>query len=56
MWVANFAITMTFPMLLAGIGLGGAYSIYAACALISFFFVLKYVKETKGLELEEMQG
>lgn len=56
MWVANFAITMTFPMLLAGIGLGGAYSIYAVCALISFFFVLKYVKETKGVELEDMQG
>ena len=56
MWVANFVITMTFPMLLTGIGLGGAYSIYAVCALISFFFVLKYVSETKGLELEEMQG
>ncbi len=56
MWVANFAITMTFPMLLTGIGLGGAYSIYAVCALISFVFVLKYVKETKGIELEDMQG
>ncbi len=56
MWVANFIITMTFPMLLAGIGLGGAYSIYAACALISFFFVIKFVKETKGKELEAMQG
>ena len=56
MWGANFIITMTFPMLLTGIGLGGAYSIYAVCALISFFFVLKFIKETKGLELEEMQG
>ncbi len=56
MWVANFIITMTFPMLLAGSGLGGAYSIYAACALISFFFVIKFVKETKGKELEAMQG
>ena len=56
MWVSNFIITMTFPMLLKGIGLGGAYSIYALFALISFFFVWKYVNETKGLELEEMQG
>ena len=56
MWGANFIVTVTFPMLLAGIGLGGAYSIYAVCALISLFFVLKFVKETKGLELEEMQG
>jgi len=56
MWMANFAVTSTFPLLLAGIGLGGAYSIYAFCALLSLFFVLKFVSETKGLELEEMQG
>jgi SP family sugar:H+ symporter-like MFS transporter len=56
MWMANFAVTSTFPLLLGGIGLGGAYSIYAFCALISLFFVLKFVKETKGIELEDMQG
>jgi len=56
MWVSNFAITITFPMMLSGIGLGGAYSVYAVCALISFFLVWKCVSETKGKELEEMQG
>lgn len=56
MWVSNFAITITFPMLLAGIGLGGAYFIYAAFAMISLVFVLRFVRETKGLELEEMKG
>jgi len=55
-WLANFAITMTFPMLLGGIGLGGAYGLYALCALISVFFVLRFVHETKGMELEQMQG
>jgi SP family sugar:H+ symporter-like MFS transporter len=56
LWVTNFCITMTFPMMLTGIGLGGAYSIYAAFALISFFFVLKFTHETKGRELESMEG
>ena len=55
-WIANFGITMTFPMLLTGIGLGGAYFIYAGCALVSFFFVIKCVHETKGIELEAMKG
>lgn len=55
-WIANFGITMTFPMMLGGIGLGGAYLIYAACAFISWFFVLKSVHETKGIELEDMKG
>jgi MFS transporter, SP family, sugar:H+ symporter len=55
-WLSNFGITMTFPMLLSGIGLGGAYGLYAACAIISIFFILKFVHETKGKELEEMTG
>ena len=55
-WLANFLVTITFPMLLVGIGLAGAYSIYAVCALISIFFIVKFVKETKGKELEEMEG
>ena len=55
-WLANFLITITFPMLLVGIGLAGAYSIYAVCAFISIFFIIKFVKETKGKELEEMEG
>jgi len=53
-WGANFTVTMTFPLLLAGIGLGGAYGLYASFALISFFIVKAIVRETKGLSLEEM--
>lgn len=55
-WGANFAITMTFPIMLAGIGLAAAYGIYAAFAALSALFVLKLVHETKGLELEDMKG
>jgi len=55
-WLTNFAITFTFPIFLAGIGLAAAYSIYAAFALISVFFVAIAVKETKGKELEDMVG
>lgn len=53
-WVANFAITMTFPIMLASIGLTGAYGFYALCALISALFVARFVRETNGKELEEM--
>ncbi|CBA15709.1 sugar porter family MFS transporter [Xanthomonas albilineans] len=55
-WTSNFAITVTFPVLLGSIGLAGAYGIYTVAALLSVFFVLKYVYETKGKELEQMQG
>ena len=52
-WLANFAVSTTFPSL-AGIGLQFAYGLYAVIALLSLVFVLKAVRETKGRELEEM--
>lgn len=55
-WTSNFAITMTFPIMLASIGLAGAYGFYALCAFVSIFFVIRYVQETKGRALEDMQG
>ncbi len=52
-WVANFAVSQTFPAL-ASAGLGLAYGIYATMALLSFVFVARWVKETRGRELEDM--
>ncbi len=54
-WVANFIITMSFPWL-ADRGLGLAYSIFTIFALLSIPFVLRKLKETKGVELENMSS
>jgi SP family sugar:H+ symporter-like MFS transporter len=53
-WVANFAVSTTFPPITLQLGLGVAYGGYAFFAALSFFFVLTLVKETKGRELEAM--
>ncbi|MBO6497274.1 MULTISPECIES: sugar porter family MFS transporter [Roseivirga] len=53
-WGANFLVTLTFPILLGSAGLAFAYSLYTIGAVVSIFFVIKYVYETKGKELEEM--
>lgn len=53
-WIANFAITMTFPPLLSAFGAAVPYLMYAVFAALSFFFVLTKVRETKGMELEDM--
>ncbi|QNN65142.1 sugar porter family MFS transporter [Sphingomonas rhizophila] len=55
-WFANFLITMSFPVMAASLGLTTSYAFYAICAVISFFLVQWAVHETKGKELEEMQG
>jgi SP family sugar:H+ symporter-like MFS transporter len=55
-WIANFGISVSFPAMAAGLGLPATYGFYAASALVSFFFVQKMVRETRGQELEDMQG
>ncbi|MEV6652858.1 sugar porter family MFS transporter [Streptomyces sp. NPDC051219] len=52
-WIANWAITASFPSL-SDWSLSGTYIIYTIFAVLSIPFVLKYVKETKGKALEEM--
>jgi sugar porter (SP) family MFS transporter len=52
-WIANWAITASFPSL-ADWNLSGTYVIYASFAVLSIPFVLLFVKETKGKTLEEM--
>ena len=55
-WLANFAVTVSFLPLLKAIGLTGAYASYAIAAAISFPFVWRTVRETKGRTLEQMTG
>ncbi|MFF4247825.1 sugar porter family MFS transporter [Streptomyces sp. NPDC001822] len=52
-WIANWAITASFPSL-ADWNLSGTYIIYTCFAVLSIPFVLLFVKETKGKALEEM--
>ncbi|MFF9345673.1 sugar porter family MFS transporter [Streptomyces sp. NPDC014734] len=52
-WLANWAITASFPSLSAW-NLSATYVIYACFATLSIPFVLAFVKETKGKALEEM--
>ena len=55
-WTCNFMITISFPVLLAGTGLAGAYGLYTFFALLSVIFVIRFIHETKGRELENMEG
>jgi SP family sugar:H+ symporter-like MFS transporter len=55
-WFANFLISFSFPVMAAQLGLALSYSFYAVSAVISFFLVQKLVHETRGKELEQMEG
>ena len=53
-WLANFTITMTFPIFLANIGLGLSYGIYAFFGFVAFLFVKIFITETAGRSLEDI--
>lgn len=60
-WLANLAVSWTFPMLNDSSVLtsmfnhGFAYWIYGLMAILAAIFVWKYVPETKGKTLEEIE-
>ncbi|MDJ0848148.1 MAG: sugar porter family MFS transporter [Myxococcota bacterium] len=54
-WIANFLVSTSFPPMVFNLGVGTAYGTYAVFAMLSFGFVLVFVRETKGMELEEME-
>ncbi|MFP7759955.1 sugar porter family MFS transporter [Marisediminicola sp. LYQ134] len=51
-WIANFAVTVSFPPLSAA-SLTFTYGMYAFFAALSFVFVFWKVPETNGMSLEE---
>jgi SP family sugar:H+ symporter-like MFS transporter len=53
-WIANFVVTITFPPLSA-VSLVLTYGLYALFALLSFFFVMRMIPETRGMLLEDAE-
>ena len=55
-WFANFVVSQTFPLALDAWGPGTVFLGYAVIGVVATAFVLKFVTETKGRSLEEIEG
>ena len=53
-WITCFFVSLLFPVLLEKIGGGNTFLVLAFFCLLSLLFNLKFTKETKGKELEEI--
>ncbi|WP_026679493.1 D-xylose transporter XylE [Fictibacillus gelatini] len=53
-WAANYLISSTYPMMMEYSG-AMTYSFYGIMSVLSALFVWKFVPETKGKTLEEME-
>ena len=61
-WISNYLVSLTFPIMndnsyLTGLfNHGFAYWVYGVMSVLALLFILKYVPETKGKTLEEMES
>ncbi|MCL2584288.1 MAG: sugar porter family MFS transporter, partial [Streptosporangiales bacterium] len=55
LWTATFAITLVFPIMESGLGLSVSAWIFAAINLVLCLLVAKFVPETKGRSLEQIE-
>lgn len=54
-WLADMAVSLTFPMMLSAWGLDNAFLFYAIICGIAIWFVHKKFIETRGKSLEEIE-
>ncbi|GEK24291.1 putative metabolite transport protein YncC [Bacillus spizizenii] len=55
LWILNFMIGFAFPILLSSAGLSFTFFIFVALGILAIGFVYKFMPETKGRTLEELE-
>lgn len=55
LWAACLVVTLTFLSIMHTFGIAGAFTLYGALSFVTFAFVWKYLPETRGKSLEEIQ-
>jgi SP family arabinose:H+ symporter-like MFS transporter len=55
LWVACFALAYGFPVLIHAVDPANTYFIFGAICLFYFFFLIRFVPETKGKTLEQFE-
>ncbi len=55
LWLADFAVTLTFPVISDRFHPASAFWLYAAMCALDLVFIGRYLPETKGRTLEEIE-
>ena len=55
LWTGNFTLSFSFPALNEGIGTTGTFWLYGIICLVGFLVIKKYLVETKGKSLEQIE-
>jgi SP family sugar porter-like MFS transporter len=55
LWLGNFLLSQTFPVMYEKLGLANCFWVYAAICLAGFLFIFFKLPETKGKTLEQIE-
>jgi MFS transporter, SP family, arabinose:H+ symporter len=55
LWLADFLVTSTFPVMIANLNTSVTLGLYALCCGIAFIYMFINIPETKGRSLEEIE-
>jgi major inositol transporter-like SP family MFS transporter len=56
LWVTNFFVGLSFPSLVAGVGISSTFFLFAAIGIFSLLFIWRMVPETRGRTLEQLEA
>jgi MFS family permease len=55
LWIACYLLTLTFPVFVELFNASNTFWLYAVICIIGFLVILKYLPETKGISLEQLE-
>jgi major inositol transporter-like SP family MFS transporter len=55
LWITNFLIGLVFPVLVDAVGVSNTFFVFVALGLLAMAFVQRYVPETRGCTLENLE-
>ncbi len=55
LWVASYLLTLTFPIFVELFSAAFTFWIYAVICIVGFVVIFKYLPETKGISLENLE-
>jgi major inositol transporter-like SP family MFS transporter len=55
LWMTNFVVSLLFPIVVKGVGITPTFFMFAVLNVLAFLFVVKFVPETNGRSLEQLE-
>jgi major inositol transporter-like SP family MFS transporter len=56
LWLTNFVVELTFPMLVAALNISNTFFVFVVLGVLAILFVKRFIPETRGRSLEVLEA